>query len=405
MKSTFIFFLILCHTVIYSQTGDAEIEGNLYVRGNIIQGNEISSGDITMDSLGDILFEMTTSANNLFTGYRAGEKITQSQGQSTGIRNHSFGHYSLQNNLTGEGNTSVGFAAGRKLTGGFNTTIGTISGYKLTGGFNTFVGYLTGSQMKDGNQNTFLGSHSGASATKGFQNTFIGTSAGRNNFDGDGNVYIGAHTGAAVGSGMNNVFVGTLIISNANRTNSIVIGHSATSTTDHSAVIGNGGMKIIGGYANWSNLSDGRFKKNIKSNVPGLEFILKLKPVTYNLREDKLKELSGGKNIKQENPQDEKGSDGPFINRDIDDKILKSIKHKSQTTYTGLIAQEVQKASKELNYDFSGVIEPTNKDDHYRLAYSEFIMPLIKAVQEQQIIIEGLKTEIDVLKENRSGEN
>ena len=42
----------------------------------------------------------------------------------------------------------------------------------------------------------------------------------------------------------------------------------------------------IGGYANWSNVSDARFKTNIKENTPGLNFINKLRPVTYNMDMD-----------------------------------------------------------------------------------------------------------------------
>ena len=39
----------------------------------------------------------------------------------------------------------------------------------------------------------------------------------------------------------------------------------------------------IGGHSAWHNTSDGRFKRNIKEDVPGLAFILKLRPVTYQL--------------------------------------------------------------------------------------------------------------------------
>ena len=60
----------------------------------------------------------------------------------------------------------------------------------------------------------------------------------------------------------------------------------------------------IGGYANWSIISDGRVKKNIKENVPGLSFINRLKPITYNLNleeGDKITKRSAGpENIKKE---------------------------------------------------------------------------------------------------------
>lgn len=47
--------------------------------------------------------------------------------------------------------------------------------------------------------------------------------------------------------------------------------------------IGNASTTSIGGFTNWTNISNGRVKRNIQDNVPGLTFINKLKPVTYNL--------------------------------------------------------------------------------------------------------------------------
>jgi phage gp37-like protein len=50
--------------------------------------------------------------------------------------------------------------------------------------------------------------------------------------------------------------------------------------------------------------------------------------------------------------------------------------------YTGFVAQEVEEAAKALNYDFSGVDKPKNKEDFYGLRYGDFVVPLVKAVQE-----------------------
>ena len=49
---------------------------------------------------------------------------------------------------------------------------------------------------------------------------------------------------------------------------------------------------------------------------------------------------------------------------------------------TGFIAQEVELAAKKLGYDFSGVDAPKNDKDNYGLRYSEFVVPLVKAMQE-----------------------
>ncbi len=50
---------------------------------------------------------------------------------------------------------------------------------------------------------------------------------------------------------------------------------------------------------------------------------------------------------------------------------------------------------KQLGYDFDGlhVADAANPTDHYSVAYSQFIMPLVKAVQEQQVMIDALQSE------------
>ena len=45
-------------------------------------------------------------------------------------------------------------------------------------------------------------------------------------------------------------------------------------------------------------------------------------------------------------------------------------------------------AAESVGYDFSGVDKPKNEDDFYGLRYAEFVVPLVKAIQEQQQIIE-----------------
>ncbi|HHZ64574.1 MAG TPA: T9SS type A sorting domain-containing protein [Flavobacteriales bacterium] len=48
----------------------------------------------------------------------------------------------------------------------------------------------------------------------------------------------------------------------------------------------------------------------------------------------------------------------------------------------------MEEAAKELGYDFSGVDAPKNDKDFYGLRYAEFVVPLVKAMQEQQEQIE-----------------
>jgi hypothetical protein len=61
---------------------------------------------------------------------------------------------------------------------------------------------------------------------------------------------------------------------------------------------------------------------------------------------------------------------------------------------TGFIAQEVENAAKASGFDFSGVQAPKNPDELYSLRYSDFVVPLVKAVQEQQTTIQQLQQQL-----------
>ena len=67
----------------------------------------------------------------------------------------------------------------------------------------------------------------------------------------------------------------------------------------------------------------------------------------------------------------------------------------SSIVRTGFIAQEVEAAAKKVGFDFDGVSTPQNETDLYGIRYAEFVVPLVKAMQEQQEIIEGQETKIN----------
>ena len=58
----------------------------------------------------------------------------------------------------------------------------------------------------------------------------------------------------------------------------------------------------------------------------------------------------------------------------------------------------MEQAAKDAGYDFSGVVRPKNEKDAYSLRYAEFVVPLVKAVQEQQKMIEDLKKQNEEMK-------
>ncbi|MDB4161354.1 hypothetical protein N9772_03210 [Bacteroidia bacterium] len=59
----------------------------------------------------------------------------------------------------------------------------------------------------------------------------------------------------------------------------------------------------------------------------------------------------------------------------------------------------VEAAAKKVGFDFDGVSTPQNETDLYGIRYAEFVVPLVKAMQEQQAMIAEQQKTIDGLLE------
>jgi len=75
-----------------------------------------------------------------------------------------------------------------------------------------------------------------------------------------------------------------------------------------------------------------------------------------------------------------------------DDLLKESYDKASKIVHTGFIAQEVEAVANKLNYDFSGIDKPEDKSKLYGLRYDEFVVPLVKAVQDLSKQIDDLKS-------------
>lgn len=63
--------------------------------------------------------------------------------------------------------------------------------------------------------------------------------------------------------------------------------------------------------------------------------------------------------------------------------MKQAMQDKSAITYTGFVAQDVEKAADSVGFTFSGIDKPKNIDQSfYGLRYDDFVPPLVKAVQE-----------------------
>ncbi|HMK25521.1 MAG TPA: hypothetical protein VK483_05770, partial [Chitinophagaceae bacterium] len=192
------------------------------------------------------------------------------------LNNTFYGLTAGQNNTVGIDNTAIGYSALLNNTGGSE---------------NTAVGMLALIANNNGSLNTAIGYGSLYTNTNGTSNCAFGSNALSGN-QGDDNVGVGASALAANVTGNKNTALGSLTTTTSTSfNNSTVIGYGAMANASDKVVIGNTapGM-VIGGYAPWSNYSDGRFKENVKEDVPGLIFITKLRPVTYTINTKKLDE-------------------------------------------------------------------------------------------------------------------
>jgi len=64
---------------------------------------------------------------------------------------------------------------------------------------------------------------------------------------------------------------------------------------------------------------------------------------------------------------------------------------------SGFLAQDVEQAARESGYDFSGITIPKKSTELYTMSYAQFVVPLVKAVQEQQAVIAKQQQQIDLL--------
>lgn len=283
-----------------------------------------------------------------------------------GVENAAVGALALYSNTTGSDNTALGeFALHLNTTGQNNTATGNAAlQVNTTGYYNTATGENALASTATGSSNTAIGNRAGYNNTESW-NTFIGDSAGYLNTFGEYNTYLGYI------SGNEN--------SNITVSNSTFLGYQAGdggTVTGNTVYIGNTSVANILGEVATGTYSDGRIKDNIKENVPGLDFISKLRPVTYNLNIHRQNSLMGIKN------------DEDWPGKYDIEKI----------TQSGFIAQQVDSAAQACGYDFNGVIKPQNLDGLYALRYSEFVVPLVKAVQELNAKNDTIRIAVDSLR-------
>ncbi len=343
----------------------------------------------------DTGINVTTGVNNVIVGRQSGQNIT------TGSHNITIGFEANLSNATrsfaaaigyralagGEQSIALGYnsqSAGREsIAIGANTiasnedsvAIGddaeSRSNEAIAIGNNTVVISSNGSTAM-GHENSIDGGSENSLAL-GYRNTITGgaddvTVVGKNSIASNGatNSLIFGNNSILRGGTSNSVALGNNIIIENGYTNTAGVGFQASPTQSNQIRLGNTAITNIMGQVAITTTSDKRFKSNVQKDISGLAFINRLTPVSYTFDKVKLSQYLGEKEIAQ----------------NTNERIV------------GFMAQDVEHIANEIGFDFSGIKKPEHEGDIYGLSYASFVVPLVKAIQEQQEEIESLKIQI-----------
>jgi len=375
--------------------------------------------------------ESVDGGDNSFFGFAAGSK------NSNGSNNCFLGTLAGLANTTGSFNIGIGKAALlSNTTSSNNVAIGDSALYSQNGNPalpNLAIGSRAGLKNYSGWANMFIGDSAGYSNYDGFHNTYVGYMAGTENVTGDFNVCLGNYSGHFNSTGSVNTFIGyntghfnisgsglTMIGSGADPLSTNL--SNATSIGYHSAV-GCSNCMALGGTL--SNGSQTRVGINNITPLTDLHIIQQSNANFDNGRGIRLQSPNGNHWRVFLDPGNNyvfqyssglfsyiEPVSGTFISNsdlrlktdilDLDgvlDKLLqlqpKSYQYvttnESDRRSYGFIAQEVEKLFPDFVFSSENGIKG--------LAYSNFSVIAIKAIQEQQQLITEQRQEIDQLKQ------
>lgn len=345
----------------------------------------LNAGNITTGTLSDSRLSSnvalvgssnTFTNSNVFTQDLSVNDIRVGKGAGSNMFNTSIGMNTLVSNTSGTFNTAIGRNALTSNTlGSYNTALGyDCLQPNTTGENNVAVGYRALPENVSGSRNTAIGSGALLFNTTGNNNVAVGNGTMSGINSGSFNTAVNYVNGIQIGDYNSSLGHGNYFYNDPS--NSTALGSNVEVFSSNTIRIGNSSVISIAGFVGFSNLSDGRIKESIQENVPGLLFIKKLRPVTYHLDLEKEEAFFGKK-----------------------DTIQWEGKHDiEKIQFSGFIAQEVEKAAAEIGYEFSGIDKPQTAENLYALRYGDFVVPIIKAIQEQQDVIEQQQTQINELK-------
>jgi hypothetical protein len=297
---------------------------------------------------------ITTGIQNVLIGSSAGDALTDAD-YNTAVGMNALTADTLGSNSTAIGNGALASQNFTSATASQNVAVGNSAGYAVTTGtLNTFIGHSAGNAVTTGYDNIAIGRNSGSAGTSasgsamitGYRNILIGNEGSLSATDGIHQICLGSHL-----EGANSSFT-----------------------------FGNGGTdsRISVGATSITAPSDERYKEEITTSTAGLSFINDLRPVTFKWKKEK---------------------DIPTDHRSYVKDSDKRVMEKGEKINHGFIAQEVKAVidnHSEIKDGFD-MWQADPNDGRQRLAPSELIPMLVKAVQELSAKNDALEARIKTL--------
>ena len=345
-------------------------------------------------------------AKNTAVGYQAGGAVTEGDrntlvGTTAGSSlthadfNVALGEAALAADTLGSRSTAVGRAALNAqnfttATDTYNTAVGNNAGLSVTTGtFNTLIGGLAGDATDDGVGNTAVGYNS-LSANAANYNVAIGHES-LVACTGTNNTSVGAVAGSSLTSGSNNIFIGR---------DAGVTGSPGGNITTASNEIGLGDENISAAniQVDWTVASDQRDKTDFTALDLGLDFVKALAPVTYKW--DKRSKYIDKTDVTTYNEDGSVDHEGWDITTDLN-TITHDGTHKEDWLDIGFKAQAVQALEEAAGYTTAAkknlTVSTSGDGKQMGIQYSKFIPILVKAIQEQNALIEALTVRVTEL--------
>ena len=298
--------------------------------------------------------DLTTGFKNIFIGCAAGKENTLNAGIIA------IGHEAGSYGISSDGGVYIGFQ-NRGALGGKTVAVGRDAGSEQGGQLSVCVGWRAGRV----------------------------SAAGFSAYFGQYSTMLGANTRPASNNDENSIAVGYDVTGHG--ANTAVIGNSSVTQIDPSSDRGCNLGQVSYEFdavhcVSVTEVSDERLKEQIEDTTLGVDFIKRLRPVSYKFKDRAAEYEAGTQTVRNEN--------GEEVEEPV--QVLKQPALTHTRKHQGLIAQEVKQVLDDIGMDsadFGGYVDGniSGNGDRYALRYQQFISPLIKAVQELTARIEVLE--------------